>query len=296
MLPARRSPSVRARQLAAELRRLREASMLTGEEVAVRMLWSPSKVSRIETSRSAVTASDLRRLLDMYQVSGSRRDRLMELARTADQRGWWDAYADTLREGHSAWIAVEAVAESVRQYHPCVIPDLLQTEAYMEEIVRSSLLAEPPGEVLRRVEVQMTRQAVLTRGADPLELAAVLDEAALLRQVGGPDVMREQLSHLVEMAEHPNIAMQVLPFSAGSHSAMTGGFTILRFPGAIESGVVYLENMTSDIFVEREAEIHHYRLAFDRLRGMALGLPDSVAFIKTMMNQINSTKRDSDNG
>jgi hypothetical protein len=90
-------------------------------------------------SRSAVTASDLRRLLDMYQVSGSRRGRLMELARTADQRGWWDAYADTLREGHSAWIAVEAVAESVRQYHPCVIPDLLQTEAYMEEIVRSSL-------------------------------------------------------------------------------------------------------------------------------------------------------------
>jgi transcriptional regulator with XRE-family HTH domain len=286
-LPAKRPPSVRARQLAAEIRRLREVGRLTGEEVAVQLGWSPSKVSRIETGRSQVTVSDLRRLLDLYQVPGSRRDRLIELARTAEQRGWWDAYADTLSEGYSAVIALEAVAESVREYGPSLVPGLLQTEAYMEEIVRSSLLIEPPGVVPRRVEVRLARQALLTRDEDPLELTAVLDEATLRRQVGGPAVMQEQLLHLAEMAARPNITLQVLPFVKGSHPAMTGGFMILRFPGPIESGVVYLENMTSDIFVERENEVHHYRLAFDRLREVAFEPQQSIALITEIADQTN---------
>ncbi len=287
MLPVKRPPSVRARQLAAEIRRLREVSRLTGEEAAAQLGWSPSKVSRIETGRSSVAVSDLRRLLDLYQVPGSRHDRLIELARTAEQRGWWDAYADILKEGYSAMIALEAVAESVRHYHPSLVPGLLQIEAYIEAIVRSSLLVEPPGVVLQRVEVRLTRQAVLTREEDPLELTAVLDEAGLHRQVGGPEVMREQLLHLAEMAVRPNITLQVLPYAKGSHPAMQGGFAVLRFPGTIESGVVYLENMTSDIFIEGEAEVHHYRLAFDRLREMALEPQQSVALITQIANQIN---------
>ena len=278
-MPAKRPPSVRARQLAAEIRRLREVGRLTGEEVAVRLGWSPSKISRIETGRIQVTVSDLLRLLDLYQVPGSRRDRLIELARASEHRGWWDAYADTLSEGYSAVIALEAGAESVRQYDPSLVPGLLQTEAYMEEIIRSSFLVEPPGVVSRRVEVRLTRQALLTRDEDPLDLISVLDEATLRRQVGGPAVMQEQLLHLVAMAMHPNITLQVLPFVRGSHPAMVGGFMIFRFPGAIESSVVYLENMTSDIFVEREDEVHHYRLAFDRLREMALEPQQSVALI-----------------
>ena len=286
-MPAKRPPSVRARRLAAEIRRLREVARLTGEEAAIRLGWSPSKISRIETGRSQVTVSDLRRLLDLYRVPGPRRDRLIELARTAEQRGWWDAYADTLSQGYSAVIALEAVAESVRQYDPSMMPGLLQTEAYMEEIVRSSLLVEPPGVVPQRVEVRLTRQALLTRDEDPLDLTAVLDEAALRRRVGGPTVMREQLLHLAEMAVHPNITLHVLPFAKGSHPAMTGGFMILRFPGAIESGVVYLENMTSDIFVEREDEVHHYSLAFDRLRKMAFEPQQSIAMITEIADQTN---------
>lgn len=286
-MPARHPPSVRARQLAAEIRRLREVRRLTGEEVAAQLGWSPSKVSRIETGRSPVTVSDLRRLLDLHQVPASRRDRLIELARTADQRGWWDAYADTLPEGYSAMIALEAAAESVLHYHPSLIPGLLQTEAYMEEIVRSSLLVEPPGVVSQRVEVRLTRQAVLTQDEDPLGMTAVLDEAGLRRQVGGPQVMYEQLLHLAEIAARPNIALQVLPLARGSHPAMAGGFTILQFPGVIESSVVYLDNMTSDIFVEREAEVHYYRLAFDRLREMALEPRQSVTLITQIADQIN---------
>jgi hypothetical protein len=226
-------------------------------------------------------------MLDVYQVPSSKRDRLIELARTAEQRGWWDAYAGILKEEYSAMIALEAAAESMRQYHPSLVPGLLQTEAYMEEIVRSSRLVEPPGVVPQRVEVRLTRQAVLTRDEDPLEFTAVLDEAVLRRQVGGPEVMGGQLLHLAEMAARPNVTLQVLSFAKGSHPAMQGGFIIFRFPGPIESGVVYLENMTSDIFVEHDAEVHHYNLTFERLREMALEPEKSVALIIQIANQIN---------
>lgn len=286
-MPAKRPPSVRARQLAAEIRRLREIKRLTGEEAAAQLGWSASKISRIETSRTAVTISDLRRLLDLYEVPSPRRDRFMELARTADQRGWWDAYADSLRESYSAVIALEAAAESVLHYLCSVVPGLLQTGAYMEEIIRSSLLVEPPGVVSQRVEVRLTRQAVLTREEDPLELIAVLDEAALHRLVGGPGVMREQLLHLMEMATRPNITLQVLPFAKGSHPAMAGGFSIYLFPGVAEPGVVYIEGMTGDIFVEHDAEVHSYRLAFDRLRNISLGPQQSVALITQIADQLN---------
>ena len=285
-MPIRRSPSVRAHQLAAQLRRLREVKGMTAEDVAERLSWSASKMSRIETGKSRITVGDLRRLLDLYQVPAARRDRLFELARTADQRGWWDEYADLLRGSYSAIIELEAEAESALQYQPSLVPGLLQTGAYMEEIIRSSLLVEPPGEVPQRVEVRLARQARLTGDEDPLELAAVLDEAVLHRQVGGPEVMRQQLLHLVKMSARPNITLQVLPFARGSHPAIVGGFTILRFPGEPESGVVFLENMVSDLFIERDAQVHHYRLAFERVREMSLQPEESVSFINQIASQI----------
>lgn len=286
-MPSKRPPSVRARQLAAEIRRLREVRRLTGEEAATQLGWSASKISRMETGRSSVTVGDLRRLLDFYEVPGSRRNRLIELARTADQRGWWDAYADSLREGYSAMIALESAAESFFSYQDSLIPGLLQTEAYAEEMIRSSLLAVPPGVVSQRVEVRLTRQSVLTRAEDPLELIAILDEAVLRRQVGGPEVMREQLLYLADIHERPNVTLQVLPFAKGSHPAMAGGFTILRFPDTADSGVVFLENMTSDIFVESEAEVHQYHLVFDRLREISLEPQQSATLIRQIANQHN---------
>lgn len=283
-MPERRSPSVRARQLAAELRRLREEATLTGEEAAGRLGWSASKVSRIETGKTAVTTGDLRRLLDLYQVSGVRRDRLAELGRTAQQRGWWDAYADTLRSSYSALIALERNAEAERDWAPIIIPGLLQTENYAQIITRATMLISPPGEIARIVTARMTRQQVLTR-EDPLELDAILDEAAVRRQVGGPDVMREQLMHLASIAGRPNITIQVLPFSSGPHLAVKGAFTLLQFPEAAAAGVAYQENMTSDLFIEREDEVYRYGLAFDRLRELALGPEDSVSFITHLVDE-----------
>ena len=247
--------------------------------------WSPSKVSRIETGRTAINASDLRCLLDFYQVSGSYRDRLTELGRTAAHRGWWDAYADTLRYGYSTLIALESDAESERHFAPVLVPGLLQTERYAQEVTRSSLLIAPPGEVVRRVQVRMARQQVLNRDS-PLDFSAVLDEGALRRQIGDSKVMKDQLSHLAMMARQPNITLQVLPFARGPHPAMFGVFTILRFPGVVESGVVFLENMTNDLFIESEAEVYRYGLAFDRLCELALGEEESITMINDLSNEI----------
>lgn len=281
----RRSPSVRARQLAAELRRLRDAATLTGEEAAGQLGWSPSKISRIETGQTAPGATDLRRLLDLYEVSGTQRGRLEQLGLSAGQRGWWDAYADTLGPEYTALIALEAEAESVRWYSPMLVPGLLQTERYAREVIRSGLLIAPPGEVERRVQVKMTRQRVLT-GSSPLQLSVVLDEAAILRTVGGADVMREQMAHLAQMAAQPTVTVQVLPLTAGAHPATTGEFTILGFPDLIAPDVVYLENMTSDLYVEREAEVYRYGMAFDRLRELALTPQQSAQLITDRADNI----------
>lgn len=287
-MPARpRQPTARARQLAAEMRQLRETSMLTGEEVAVRLNWSASKVSRIETARISIAPADLRSLLDLYEVSGSQRARLVELGRTAKERGWWDAYTRTLREGYSTLIALENDAESERYYAAAIVPGLLQTQSYAQEIISTSVVVIPKGEIERQVLVRMKRQGILTKD-NPIEFIVILDEAALRRQVGGAQVMREQLLHLVQLTNRPNITMHVVPFATGSHPAMQGAFAILQFPDASASSTVFLENMTSDLIVEDEREVHQYGLVFDRLLELALGQNESMTMISQIANEIDN--------
>jgi hypothetical protein len=193
--------------------------------------------------------------------------------------------SDTLGPEYTALIALEAEAESVRWYSPMLVPGLLQTERYAREVIRSGLLIAPPGEIERRVQVKMTRQRALTRD-NPLQLAVVLDEAATLRMVGDPEVMREQLAHVAAMAARPSITVQVLPLAAGAHPATTGEFTILRFPQLVAPDVVYLENMTSDLYVERETDVYRYGLAFDRLRDLALAPDEAAALITARADTI----------
>jgi transcriptional regulator with XRE-family HTH domain len=283
-LAGSRPPSVRARQLAAELRRLREAAILTGEAAAARLGWSPSKISRIETARISVSSSDLRRLLDLYQVSGPLRERLTGLGRTAGRRGWWDAYTDATTDEYSALIALESDAESERHFAPIIVPGLLQTQEYALAITRASLLIAPPGEITRLSQVRMNRQKVLTADK-PLSLHVVIDESVLRRQVGDPEVMQGQFALLVEMADRPNITLQVLPLTAGPHLALTGVFTIVRFPEKIAFEIVFVENMTSDLFIENENEVHRYSLAFGRLLELALGENESIALISRLADE-----------
>lgn len=218
---------------------------------------------------------DLQVLLDLYEVSGQFRDRLTELGRASRQRGWWDAYADMLGPEYATLIALEADAETVRWYAAQMVPGLLQTEDYAREIIRATLLISPPGEIERKVKVRMSRQRVV----DDTHLSVVLDEAALRRTVGGPEVMKQQLRHLVEVASRPNIELRVIPSSVGAHPAVTGEFTILSFPEMGAPDVVFLEHMTSNLYVEREAEVFLYTLAFDKLIAQAMAPQESSRLI-----------------
>jgi len=274
---------VRARQLAAELRRLRAAATLTGDEVAARLGWSPSKLSRIETGHTAVTAADLRLLLETYQASPVRYERLVKLGRSANQRGWWDAYDDTLREGYSTLLALEDEAESEHSYSQMLIPGLLQTEAYAREVIGS--LDVPPGEIARRVTVRVTGQRVLTKEG-PLELVTVLDEACLRRWAGGTAVMTGQIAHLIGIARLPNVTLQVLPFSAGFHEGVNSAFKILHFPEEGATDVVFLENITSDLFIENEGDVYTYTRAFAGLRDLALGQQESIDMLSQIASAI----------
>jgi transcriptional regulator with XRE-family HTH domain len=281
-VPRPGSATVRNRRLAAELRRLRETVELTGDDVAERLGWSASKVSRLENARQSPRFADVRRLLDLYGVDGTHRDQLLQLARDAVRRGWWEAFSDALPEQYASYISLEIEAAEIWQYETQVVPGLLQTEAYAHAVEQRSHSTEviPPSRVDARVEARLARQRVLTRET-PLELAVVLDEALLLRLYGDAAVMAEQLRHLQELSEYPNISLQVLPLD-GPHPIATGSFTLLQFPlvGGIKfHDVAYIEYLNGCSYLEEETETYRHRLSFERLRAEALGPGESVEVI-----------------
>ncbi|MDN3355306.1 helix-turn-helix transcriptional regulator [Actinomadura sp. DC4] len=278
-MPRPGSATVRNRRLAAELRRLRESGDFTGDDVAERLGWSASKVSRLENARQAPRFADVRRLLDLYGVEGGYREQLLQLARDAVRRGWWEAFSDALPEPYASYIGLEIEAEELWQWETQVIPGLLQTEAYAQAVEQGSHSTEviPPSRVDARVEARLERQSVLTR-EHPLRLSAVLDEALLLRRFGDAAVMAGQLRHLQKLAELPNVTLQVLPLE-GPHPIATGSFTLLQFPlvgGMKFHDVVYIEHLNGCSYLEEETETYRHRLSFERLRAEALGPAESL--------------------
>lgn len=243
--------------------------------------WSIAKLSRVETASQRVSIADLRQLADLYQVTGERYEQLTMLARSARQRGWWDAYADTIQTDYAAYIELEAEADSLRCYDGLVVNGLLQTEDYAREIIRVGLMQfAPQSEVDRCVEVRRTRQRALTERADgTLRLWTIIDEAALRREVGGAAVTRRQYEHLIEVAELPNVMLQVLPFGAGAHPAITGTFALMSFPEHQIADVVYLDGLTSALYIEDDLQVHTYDLVFNQLAMNALGVDHSLALI-----------------
>ncbi|GAA4633554.1 helix-turn-helix transcriptional regulator [Actinoallomurus vinaceus] len=281
-MPGPSSGTVRNRRLATELRRLRERAELTGDDVAERLGWSASKVSRIENARQAPRLGDVRSLLELYGVDGTYREQLLQLARDAVRKGWWEAYSDALPEPYASYIGLEMEAEEIRQWETQVVPGLLQTEAYASAVEQwlHSIEMVPPSRVEARVETRLARQSVLTREA-PLRLSIVLDEATLLRRYASTDVMREQLEHLLELAELPNVTLQVLRLD-GPHPIATGSFTLLQFPqvGGIKfHDVTYIEHLNGCSYVEEETETYRHRLSFERLSAEALDPAESMELI-----------------
>ncbi len=263
------SPTVRRRRLAAELHRLRELSGLTGDQVAVRLGWSPSKISRIENIRSGIKVQDASRLLDLYGVQGGHRDDLLALAQEAERKGWWETYSADWPADFSNYIDMEAEAQSISSWEPLVVPGLLQTEAYGRAVIANwqSFTALPDSVIERRVKVRLERQQVIA-GDDALRFAVILDESVLHRRFGENSVMNEQLKRLFEESQRPNITLQVLPLG-GFHPVCTGAFGLLRFTqvhGVVVPDVVYLENMTNGLYIDDEVDTYYYQRAFDQMR------------------------------
>ncbi len=276
------SPSARSRRLAAELLRLRELSGLSREQVAERLGWSVSKLWRVETARSRAHHGDVADILDIYEITGERREALTKLAREARRRGWWHSYADVLAEGFDTYVDLEAEASAIRTYESQLVPGLLQTVDYARAVLTAAWVSTEPEEIDRRVAVRTRRQELAASRDEPLQLWAILDEAVLRRVVGDRQVMHGQLRRLAQAARRTSVTLQVLPFSVGAHIAMLGTFVLLSFPEPGDPDVVYLETDTSSLYLEETQEISRYGEIFDHLRATALSPRESVAFIEAV--------------
>jgi transcriptional regulator with XRE-family HTH domain len=279
------SPTVRRRRLALELRRLREAARLTCEEVAERLECSASKISRVETGRVSVSPRDVRDMLEIYGIPEDQRESLVQLARDSRQKGWWHAYSDTIQPQFATYLGLESAASEIRIYEVSLIPGLLQTEDYARTVISAGMVNSSHEDIDRRVELLMARQPALTR-ADPPKLWAVLDEAALRRRVGGADLMRLQLDFLLGVTGLPNVAVQVIPFGGGAHPAMGRPFVVLVFPERADPDVVYLEDLTSALYLEDVDEVDRYNVFFNHLRATALSFDDSSALIASVLKEM----------
>jgi transcriptional regulator with XRE-family HTH domain len=276
------SPTVRRRRLAAELRGIRESKGRSGDAVAAALRWSPSKISRYELARTTLKPREVERLLDYYEVTGSRRTLLLALAEDAARKGWWEGFADGLSADYQQFIGLEHEASSIAIWHVEAVTGLLQTEAYARHIISSYSQVEPiaPGMIERLVKVRMQRQQVLDREPE-LQLSVVLDESVLKRRIGDETVMYEQLQRLVREADRPNITLQILPLNA-QHTVFGESFVIFRFGpdnDAMLQDVVSTEHLRNDFSVEGERETYLHRIAFQMLVDASLDAASSRSLL-----------------
>ncbi|NUK05649.1 helix-turn-helix domain-containing protein [Streptomyces lunaelactis] len=271
------NPTVRRRRLGQELRRLRELKGMTAEEVAERLLVSQSKISRLENGRRSISQRDVRDLCGVYEVEDHRIvDSLMQMAKDSRQQGWWHAFGDI---PYSVYIGLETDAASLRVYEPQVVPGLLQTRQYAEALIAGALPESGITDIEKRVSVRLRRQERIKDADHPLRLWVVVDEAALRRLVGDKQLMREQLEHLVELSQEPHVTVQVLPFEMGAHPGINGQYAILEFPDASDSSVVYIEGVTSDLYLEKANDVQKYSVMYEHLRAQALNVDHTRQFI-----------------
>jgi transcriptional regulator with XRE-family HTH domain len=246
------TPVTQQRRLRAELKRAREQSGMTQRDVAAALDWSPSKVIRIETGAVIISTSDLMALLPHYGVTDRKRiDALVEVARASRKQAWWDAYRQYYPQQFLTFLGYEASTIRLRCFQALLVPGILQTRAYSEAILRA--YTSDPERIARGTEIRVNRQRILDNPSGP-ELFFVLDEAALQRWVGGPEVMREQLLRLEELDQRPNINIQVIPFAVGAHVGMRGAFTIFEFPFEDEDFALLLEHPDGDVLIQNNPE------------------------------------------
>jgi Domain of unknown function (DUF5753)/Helix-turn-helix domain len=258
-------PTVLRILLGAQLRHLREVAGIGRDEAGYAIRASSSKISRLELGRVGSKERDVCDLLSLYGVADSKqREALLSLARRANVPGWWHHYADILPSWFEVYVGLEEAASRIRAYEVQFVPGLLQTEDYARAV---TLLGHPDAtseEIDRRVSLRVTRQRLLT-GPEATHLWVVVDEAALRRPLGGAAVMRAQLDHLIEMAGSPHVTLQIVPFMRGGHAAAGGPFSILRFAEPDLPDVVYLEQLTSAVYLDKPENVDRYMAVMERL-------------------------------
>jgi transcriptional regulator with XRE-family HTH domain len=269
------SPTVRQRELGIRLRELRNGQGMTVEEVAGKLLCSATKISRAETGARRPSLRDVRDLCGLYDVGPEETAELMGLAREARQPGWWTSYTD-LRISHL--IGLEQEATTITCFGMYFVPALLQTENYATAIIKGILPKIDPEILRQRVEARMRRQQILDRPKPP-RYRALLDEAALHRQVGGPAVMNAQLSKLIQRIEEEKATVQVIPFGAGAYHAMDSNLQFFEFAGSTLPGIVFVEGLVSELYLEKPADLARYTESIEDLRDIALSPRDSVSLI-----------------
>lgn len=280
------SPIVQRRRLRAELRNARQATSMTQEQVAAAMDWSLSKVIRIEAGSVGISTNDLKALLRHYKILDDQRiAELVALARAARERSWWQSYRDIASPRLLQFIEYEAAASIIRQFESLLVPGLLQTEEYARVVIEQQAEPSTRERVGGLVEVRMRRQDLLDRDDPPL-LFFILDEAVVRRMVGGKAIMRHQILHLVEIANRPNVTIEVIPFSAGVHPGMKGPFVAIEFPDPIDDDVLYLESPRGDIISDDPDEILLYRETFEQLRKASLGPSDSISYLVKISDEM----------
>jgi transcriptional regulator with XRE-family HTH domain len=258
-------PTVLRIVLGTQLRRLREASGITREAAGDAIRASHAKISRLELGRVGIKERDIEDLLTLYGVTDQAvRHEYLSMVRRANAPGWWQQYSDLLPSWFEMYLRLEQAAAFIRTYQVQFIPGLLQTEEYARSVILVGHRSESAEEIDRRVYLRISRQKMLTEPGSP-KLWAVVDEAALSRPFGSPDVMRSQLQRLLEMSELPNVILQVLPFHRGAHAAAGGPFTILRFAEPDLPDIVYLEQLTSAVYLDKRPDVENYLAVMEQV-------------------------------
>jgi hypothetical protein len=245
---------------------------------------SASKISRVETGRVSVSPRDVRDMLEIYGASAEQSDSLVQLARDSRQKGWWHAFGDSVQPHFATYLGMESAASEIRIYKVSRIPTYLQTEEYCQAVIEAGRIGSGRGDVDRQVALFMERQRLAK--ANPQKVWIVLDEAALRRQVGSPEVMRIQIEYMREVAYLPNVFLQFIPFNGGAHVAMDLPFVVLSFPDPIDPDVVCMGYPTGALWIEDMAEVDRYNLFFHHLQAAALSFDDSMALMTSVLKEM----------
>ena len=278
------SPTALRILLGARLRRLREAKRISPDEAGYVIRGSHSKISRLETGRVSFKDRDIIDLLTLYGVTDeAQREEIRGLAARANQPGWWHDYSDMLASWFEDYLGLEEAAVQIHTYEAQFVPGLLQTEDYASAVIL--LEYSNPEEIRRRVSLRMARQAILSR-PDPTSLWVALDEAVLRRAIGGVRAMRAQLKHLIDMAQQPNVAIQIMPLAAGGHAAAGGSFSVLHFAENDLPDMVYLEQLASAQYLDKKDVVDTYIEVLDRLRVEAVTPADSLEKLQARLREV----------